>query len=172
MPKTFEDKLTHVQEECSEVIDVCSQIIKDICKIKRFGLDNKAPNEEHWTNKTSLLYHIKELKIYELKDLLQVFDIIEKELESKLKPEPKPTEPVGWQTYSHNWNSYKHVSYNIIFNKDHHIPNEPIKELTRLKPCNACDQIDNCLNNGICHYTESDLSEIEINKESNPSGYR
>ena len=58
LPKTFEGKLVHLNEECAEVIEVAAKIQKAIAKIQRFGLEStniSLPKLEQKTNRQTLI---------------------------------------------------------------------------------------------------------------------
>lgn len=56
LPTTRAGKLIHVTEECAEVI-------REICKIERFGLDNVNPDSiKKETNRQAVLREMHDLK--------------------------------------------------------------------------------------------------------------
>lgn len=55
-PKDLDGNLTHLMEECAEVI-------KEVCKIQRFGLDNRNPDDPGApTNREALLSEMADLE--------------------------------------------------------------------------------------------------------------
>ena len=68
-PKTFDDKITHLIEECGEVVVAAA-------KVKRFGLHNGLPGREPFrTNKDDLLYEMMDLR----EAILKVVQAIQEE---------------------------------------------------------------------------------------------
>jgi hypothetical protein len=60
--KNTDLNLTILQEECSEVISECNDIIQIICKIKRFGFDSCHPDNPLHDNMDRLLSELGDMK--------------------------------------------------------------------------------------------------------------
>jgi hypothetical protein len=57
LPDGLEGKLIHVEEECAEVIH-------EVCKIRRFGLESSHPREpEKGTNRERLAVEVHQLRL-------------------------------------------------------------------------------------------------------------